>query len=825
MDSAGHDVRDLPSRAVAVVGIGCRFPEADGPDAFWRLLRDGGDAITDRSGGRGPARGGFLPQVDCFDPEFFGISPREATAMDPQQRLALELAWEALEDARTPPGDLDGSRTGVFLGVMADDFATLLHDLGPDAVTGHTLTGLQRGVTANRISYTLGLNGPSLVVDTGQSSSLTAVHLACASLRDGTCDLALAGGVSLILAPHGTLALERAGTLSPDGRCFTFDDRANGYVRGEGGGIVVLKPLEAAVRDGDRIHAVIRGSALNNDGATPTLPTPGRASQERLLLAACADAGTAPDQVQYVELHGSGTPAGDPVEAAALGATLGRARTTGAPLLVGSVKTNIGHLEGAAGIAGFIKTVLCVGRRALVPTLNHSGPGERIPLDELRLRVNTEAGPWPSPQEPLVAGVSSFGIGGTNCHVILSDPQDTRPPAGHDRRPDPGEHDPGPLPWVLTARDEPALRDQAERLRAHVEARPGLGAASVGRSLALTRTTFEQRAVAIADDRDGFLAELRARSAGGPSAAVVEGRHEGPPVRPVFVFPGQGSQWAGMAAELTATSPVFAERIAACADALRPYVDWELTEVLRGAPGAPPLESDEVIQPALWAVMVSLAALWRSAGVQPAAVVAHSQGEIAAATATGALSLEDGARIVALRGRVLKRIAGRGGLLSVQLPADRVERDLAAVGASLSVAAVNGPAHTVVAGPLTALDALAAHYGRKVRTRRVPVDYASHSADVEELREELLAAFAGIAPRSTGVPFYSTVTAGPVDTAALDAGYWYRNLREPVRFAPAVEELLASGHSTFLEVSPHPVLTMGIRQTIDAHGGDGACLL
>ncbi|MFD7256842.1 type I polyketide synthase [Streptomyces sp. NPDC059874] len=816
MDIAGHGVRDLPSRAVAVVGIGCRFPQADGPGAFWRLLRGGRDAVTDRPDGRGPARGGFLDRVDGFDPEFFGISRREAVAMDPQQRLALELAWEALEDARTLPGDLEGSRTGVFMGVIADDYATLLHGLGPDAVTGHTLTGLQRGVIANRISHALDLNGPSMVVDTGQSSSLAAVHLACASLRDGESELALAGGVNLMLAPQSTLVLERAGTLSADGRCFTFDDRANGYVRGEGGGVVVLKLLEAAVRDGDRIHAVIRGSALNNDGATETLPTPGRASQERVLRAACTDAGVEPGEVRYVELHGSGTRVGDPIEAAALGATFGSARTEGAPLLVGSVKTNIGHLEGAAGIAGFIKAVLCVSERELVPSLNHSEPGERIPLDELRLRVNTETRSWPSLEGPLVAGVSSFGIGGTNCHVILSDWQGAERAAG--------EADAGALPWVLSGRDEHALRDQVERLRVHVEARPELGVASVGRSLAVTRTTFGHRAVVVADDRDAFLAELEGRSAGWPSAAVVEGRHEGPPVRPVFVFPGQGSQWAGMAAELIETSPVFADRIGACSDALRPYMDWSLTDVLRGVPGAPPLEGDEVIQPALWAVMVSLAALWRSAGVEPAAVVAHSQGEIAAATAMGALSLQDGARIVALRSRVLNRIAGRGGLLSVELPAERVARDLAVVEGSLSIAAVNGPAHTVVAGPVAALDALAAHYGQEVRTRRVPVDYASHSADVEELREELLGALAGIAPRSIDVPFHSTVTAEPIDTAELDAEYWFRNLREPVRFGPAVEELLDSGHSTFLEVSPHPVLATGIRQAIDAHGGDGAAL-
>ncbi|MFF0478729.1 type I polyketide synthase [Streptomyces sp. NPDC004284] len=815
---------ERPSRAVAVIGIGCRFPGADGPQAFWRLLRDGGDAVTGRRHGRGPERGGFLDRVDGFDPAFFGVPPREALAMDPQQRLALELAWEALEDARTLPGDLRGSRTGVFLGVIADDYAKLLHDAGPDAVTGHTLTGLQRGVTANRISYTLGLNGPSLVVDTGQSSSLAAVHLACASLRNGESELALAGGVNLILAPQSTLALERAGALSADGRCFTFDARANGYARGEGGGIVVLKPLEAALRDGDRVHAVIRGSALNNDGATETLSTPGRAAQERVILDACADAGVAPAEVAYVELHGTGTRVGDPVEAAALGAALGPSRTRDTPLLVGSVKTNIGHLEGAAGIAGLIKAVLCVGARELVPTLNHSGPGDRIPLDELRLRVTTEARPWPSPDGPLIAGVSSFGIGGTNCHVILSDPPDTNTDTNTDTDTGTDAATDTVLPWVLSGRDEAALRDQAARLRAHVAARPELGAAAVGRSLALTRTTFAHRAVIVADGRDGFLAELEGRPAGRPSAAVVEGRHEGPPVRPVFVFPGQGSQWAGMAAELLDTEPVFAARLHACADALRPYTHWSPADVLREVPGAPPLTADEVVQPVLWAVMVSLAELWRSAGVEPAAVIGHSQGEIAAATVAGALSLADGARIVALRSRMPGRIAGRGGMLSVEHPPARVARDIEAVAPALSVAAVNGPAHTVVAGPVAALDALAAHYGPQVRTRRIPVDYASHSADVDVLREELLAALDGIAPGPAGVPFVSTVTAEPVDTASLGPAYWFRNLREPVRFGPAVEKLLDEGHSTFLEISPHPVLTTAVRGAIDLRGGGGAAL-
>ncbi|MET7719158.1 beta-ketoacyl synthase N-terminal-like domain-containing protein, partial [Streptomyces sp. NPDC005407] len=512
--------------AVAVVGISCRLPKAPDPATFWQLLRHGESAVTETPGSLAvteapgnrwdtdslddPAvssvdhthtrRGGFLDHVDRFDPGFFGISPREAMVMDPQQRLILELGWEALEEGGIVPRRLRGSRTGVFVGAIWDDYATLARRLGLEAIGQYTLTGLNRGIIANRLSYLLGLRGPSLTLDTGQSSSLVAVHMACESLRRGESDLALAGGVNLTLAPDSVVASAKFGGLSPDGRCHTFDARANGYVRGEGGGLVVLKTLSRAVADGDPIHCVIRGTAMNNDGGGEGLTAPDRAAQEDVLREAYRRAGVNPADVQYVELHGTGTKLGDPIEAAALGAVLGRARPADSPLLVGSVKTNLGHLEGAAGIAGLIKAILSVSRREIPPSLNFRTPNPDIPLDSLNLRVGTSLSPWPREDESLLAGVSSFGMGGTNCHVVLSDWTTPQPAVGLDaatadgpetggllaRRP--GAADAPKMLWALSGRNEPALRAQAGRLLAHVNADPGLLPADVGFSLATSRT-------------------------------------------------------------------------------------------------------------------------------------------------------------------------------------------------------------------------------------------------------------------------------------------------------------------------------------------------
>ncbi|MFF9040951.1 type I polyketide synthase [Streptomyces sp. NPDC014892] len=798
------------SEAVAIIGYACRLPGAPGPAPLWDLLVAGADAITetpaDRARVPGVPRGGFIEHVADFDAAFFGISPREAAATDPQQRLALELAWEALEDARHIPAGLSGSRTGVFLGAIWDDYATLLHREGDAGIDRYSMPGLQRGVIANRVSYTLGVHGPSLTVDAGQSSSLVSVHLACESLARGESDLALAGGVSLILAPDSTVAALRFGGLSPDGRCFTFDERANGFVRGEGGAVVVLKPLARALADNDRIHAVIHGSAVNNDGGGPSLTAPSAAAQEAVLRTAHTRAGITPDAVGYVELHGTGTPVGDPVEAAALGAALGAART--APLPVGSVKTNIGHLEGAAGIAGLLKAVLAVERGVVPPSLNFRSAPAGIPLERLNLRVQTETGALGGEG---FAGVSSFGMGGTNCHLVLGPaPAPAARPAAVSTTPA-VDGNGLPTPVVVSAHTAQALRAQAARLRDAVE-EADLAVADVAHSLATTRTRFARTAVLLAEDRAQLLAQLGAVIAGLPAPGVSEATAR--TGRLAMLFSGQGSQWPAMAAGLLDVDEVFTRTIHACEEALAPHTDFSLTDVLRGAEGAPTLERVDVVQPALFSVMVALAATWRSLGVQPDAVAGHSQGEIAAACVAGALSLEDAAAVVALRSRALRALAGQGGMLSVQAGAARV-RPWLDEAPTLSLAADNGPAAVVVSGPDAALDDFAARCASHgVGTKRIPVDYASHSAHVERIHDELMTALAGIRPRTSDVPFLSTVTGEWTDTAGLDAAYWYRNLRSTVEFSAAVRRLAEEDFRFLVEVTPHPVLVPAVRDTL-----------
>ncbi|MER5711311.1 type I polyketide synthase [Streptomyces sp. NPDC002122] len=820
---------------VAVVGISCRVPGARDPREFWELLTAGGQAVTDVPADRwnaaglfdpdrsAPGRmntrwGGFIEDVDRFDAAFFGISPREAAEMDPQQRLALELGWEALERAGIDPSSLTGTRTGVFAGAIWDDYATLKHRQGAAAITPHTVTGLHRGVIANRLSYTLGLRGPSLVVDSGQSSSLVAVHLACESLRRGESELALAGGVSLNLVPDSTIGASKFGGLSPDGRAYTFDARANGYVRGEGGGFVVLKRLSRAIADGDPVLAVIRGSAVNNGGAVQGMTTPDAAAQEAVLREAHAQAGTAPSDVRYVELHGTGTPVGDPIEAAALGAALGTGRPAGQPLLVGSVKTNIGHLEGAAGIAGFIKAVLALRGRALPASLNYETPNPAIPFEELNLKVNTAYLPWEPERDGqrMVVGVSSFGMGGTNAHVVLEEApvasdsdSDSGSEAAQAVEPSAG----GVVPWLVSAKTAGALDAQIERLAAFADARTDADAGAVARVLVDGRAQFDHRAVAIGAGRDDLAAALAAPE------GLVRGVASGVG-KVAFVFPGQGTQWAGMGAELLDSSQEFADAMAECEAALSPYVDWSLEAVVRQAPGAPSLERVDVVQPVTFAVMVSLARVWQQYGVTPQAVIGHSQGEIAAAYVAGALSLDDAARVVALRSKsIAAHLAGKGGMLSLALSEAAVLERLVDFD-GLSVAAVNGTTATVVSGDPVQIEELArACKADGERARIIPVDYASHSAQVEIIEKELAEVLAGLTPQAPRVPFYSTLEGAWITEAALDGAYWYRNLRHRVGFAPAVETLATDeGFTHFIEVSAHPVLTMALPETVTGLG-------
>ncbi|MEU8708436.1 beta-ketoacyl synthase N-terminal-like domain-containing protein, partial [Streptomyces sp. NPDC048565] len=809
------------AEAIAVVGLSCRLPGADGPERFWELLRTGASAVRDvpedrwRSATGEPApddtvpgtrRGGFLDRVDTFDAAFFGIAPREAVAMDPQQRLVMELAWEALEHAGIVPATLRGSRTAVFVGTLRDDYAALLYQHGARAVTQHTMAGVNRGVIANRVSYHLGLHGPSLTVDSAQSSSLVAVHLACESLRAGESDAALVAGVNLNILAESAVTEERFGGLSPDGTAYTFDARANGFVRGEGGAAVVLKPLSRALDDGDEVLAVIRGSAVNNDGATSGLTVPGQVAQERVLREAYGSAGVDPAQVQYVELHGTGTPVGDPIEAAALGAVLGAGRAGGEPLRVGSVKTNVGHLEGAAGITGLVKAVLAVSRRRLVPSLNFETPGPDLPLAELGLDVQREATDWPHPDRPLIAGVSSFGMGGTNAHVVLEEgparPAPAAvPDAGGAERPTADGSEAGPLPWVVSARDEKALRDQAARLRDALGADPAPDPADVGRSLAATRTVFSHRAVVVADDRDGMTAGLDALAEGSTRAHVVTGTAR--PGRTALLFTGQGAQRLGMGRELRAAFPAFGEALDAVYAAVDPLIDRPLAEVIDTGEG---LDDTGYTQPALFAVEVALHRLVESWGVRADLVAGHSIGEISAAHVAGVLSLPDAARLVTARGRLMRALPAGGAMVAVQATEDEV-LPLIGDGAPVAVAAVNGPRSVVLSGAddeVTRIaDRLAAD-GR--RTRRLTVSHAFHSPLMAPMLEDFRRVVGELTFHEPRIPAVSTVT-GALVTAGrwTSPDYWVDQVRRPVRFLDAVRTLEAEGATTLLELGPDTV--------------------
>ncbi|WP_394836501.1 SDR family NAD(P)-dependent oxidoreductase [Pendulispora rubella] len=1232
---------------VAIVGIACRLPGGvRSPEEFWSLLCDkrhgirevpaerwNVDAYFDEDpstpGKMSTRWGGFLETVDAFDAAFFGISAREAQQMDPQQRLFLELAWQAFEDAGIDPLTVRGLPVGVFAGAMWSDYAKLTHG-DARALDTHSATGQDTSIISARVSYLLGLEGPSLTVNTACSSSLVAIHLACQSLRVGETTMSIAGGVHVIASPESTVAMTKFGAMNPHGQCRAFDGGANGYVRSEGGGVVVLKRLSRAMADGDRIYAVIRGTAANNDGFSNGLTAPNPQAQESMLRAAHASASVDPGSIHYVETHGPGTILGDPIEAGALGTVFGPNHSAERPLRIGSVKTNLGHLEAAAGVAGLVKVALSLHHGALPGNLHFEKPNPHIAFDALNLKVQTELEPWPHAGETPRAGISSFGFGGTNCHAVLeaapssrrlflglaansaaelreralaaldaaftlrtfddaaalcrtasqatrelpaatyraavtgsdvgelvrglSDllagglraqgPVESRPrivlvcpghgsqwlgmgralllhepsfrnaveacdrhasallgwsiveelfaDEAHSRLEDAvvvqvllfavqlglgalwrawgvepdavvghsmgeitaaclagvldveeglrvvvarsrvvAEHalgqgamlavslpedevrfltddvdgdglvvaainsprstvlsgslpaierartelaargakchrvnidyashspqmDPllerlrsdvkgispkpakpamrgtawdawltgpecGPDYWAanlrnpvrfqaaiealaeggpavfielsphavltksieetlraknarrtsahvlpscfrhedergtmieslaalfrlgvdprwmpadeetsghrvvpISAKTEEALRAQAARLHTHLEAHPEFALTDIAHSLATTRARFERRAAVVVHHRADLLGALASLRDGAVDRRIVTGRKKGDG-KVAFVFPGQGSQWPGMARALLASSSEFRARLEACERALAPHVDWSLLAVLRGDAGAPSLERVDVVQPALFAMMVSLAALWKSLGVQPDAVIGHSQGEIAAACVAGALDLDDAARIVALRSKALLRLAGQGAMASVELDAGAVSRHIASYGERLCVAAINGPRSTVVSGEPEAIDAFVAEMSAaEVFARKVRVDIASHSPRMDAIREQLHHDLDGLRPRDGRVPLYSTVEATAVGGAELDAAYWFRNVRQPVRFAEGVDALLADGFGFFIEVSPHPVLALAVQSALEAAGSEGA---
>ncbi|MEV8480165.1 SDR family NAD(P)-dependent oxidoreductase, partial [Streptomyces sp. NPDC051173] len=814
---------------IAIVGMACRYPgDVRSPEELWDLVMARRDAMGDFPDDRGwdlealydpdpesrgtsyVREGGFLYDAGDFDAAFFGISPREAIAMDPQQRLLLETAWEAFEHAGINREALKGSDAGVFTGLTIFDYLALVGER-PTEVEGYIGTGNLGCVASGRVSYVLGLEGPAMTLDTGCSSSLVAIHQAANALRQGECSLALAGGATVMATPGAFVEFSLQRGLAADGRCKPFAAAADGTGWAEGAGLVVLERLSEARRNGHKVLAVIRGSAINQDGTSNGLTAPNGQAQQRVIRQALANARLSAEDVDVVEAHGTGTTLGDPIEAGALLATYGKDRPEDRPLWLGSIKSNIGHAQASAGVAGVIKMVKALEHERLPASIHLDAPTPHVNWEGGGVRLLAEPVAWPRGERPRRAGVSAFGISGTNAHVILEQAPEVPEPVGASASEAPA----GVVPWVVSARDETALRAQARALAARVADDPRLASpVDVGWSLVRSRSVFEQRAVVLGRDREALTAGLRALAAGEPSSDVVSGVAGSSGAGPVLVFPGQGSQWVGMGAQLLDDSPVFADRIAECERALSPYVDWSLTGVLRG--DGEELSRVEVVQPVLWAVMVSLAAVWAEYGIVPAAVVGHSQGEIAAACVAGALSLQDGAKVVALRSRALRELSGGGAMASLGVGREQAA-ELIEEYPGVGVAAVNGPSSTVISGPPGEVAAVvAAAEARELRARVIDVDYASHGPQVDLITDLLTESLSGIRPTDTGVAFYSTVTAGNLDdTRTLDTDYWITNLRQPVLFADTVEALLADGYRVFIEASPHPVLTLGMEETIE----------
>lgn len=809
-------VEEARGEPLAIVGLSCRFPGADDPEAFWHLQAQGVDAIRDVPADRwdndalydedrnAPGKvytrqAGFLADVQHFDARFFGIAPREAHQLDPQQRLLLEVTWEALERAGLSPDRLAGSPTGVFLGTRGVEYVTGQSDRSLEDADTYFGTGNSLSTMSGRISYVLGLTGPCYSLDTACSSALVAIHEACQSLRRGECSLALAGGVNMLLDPFASVALCRAQMLSPDDRCKTFDAGANGYVRGEGCGMIVLKRLSRARADGDRILALIRGTAINQDGASGGLTVPSGAAQQAVVRQALANGRLQPGEVDYVEAHGTGTSLGDPIEVAALDAVFAPGRPADQPLVVGSVKTNIGHLESAAGIAGLIKVVQMFEHGLVPPHLHLSEPSPHIPWDETVVEVPTAARPWPRGERPRRAGVNSFGFSGTNAHVVLEEPPEAPAPT---RRPRPREL------VVLSAHDEAALSAQAARLAAHLAAHDDPGLQDVAATLATGRGERALRRAHLARD----TADLREQLTGAVEP-VAAGRAPASPPRVAFLFTGQGSQQLGMAKDLARSEPEFAATLARCAAVLDPLLERPLLQLLWGDDEALLRRTDHA-QPALFAVGVALARLWQSWGVEPAWVAGHSVGEFAAAVVAGVLELEDAARLIAARGRLMVAHTEPGDMLAVQAEPAAIEPHLAGLDDQLAVAALNAPGSLVLSGSAAAIATARERLeGAGLRCRPLEVSHAFHSPLMEPMLAPFADAVRGATLATPRLGFVSGLTGGPVRDELTDPDYWVRHVREPVRFSDAAAAILDQGCQVLIEIGPSPTLTaLGQRQ-------------
>jgi acyl transferase domain-containing protein/acyl carrier protein len=812
-------------QSIAVVGMACRFPEAPDPVAFWDLLGSGRAAFREISSdrwdinawydpdlgkpGRMNARkAGLLERIDEFDAGFFGISPREAVQMDPQQRLALELAWEALEDAGIKPGALRASRTGVFVGVVSRDYESIVRKDVAE-ITIHSGTGQSPSIIANRISYALGLQGPSMALDAACSSSLVSVHLACRSLQAGDATLALAGGVNMIISPDTMVVLSKFGGLSPTSELRAFDARANGFVRGEGGGFLVLKSLNRALADGDRIYAVIRGTAVNNDGASNGLTAPNPQAQENVLKEAWARANITTGNIHYVETHGTGTPLGDPIEAHALGRVFGHGRTDDNPLLIGSVKTNIGHLEGASGIAGLIKLVLAVHHRQIPPSLNFEIPNPHIDFTGSKLRVVTEFEPWPEPGKPALGGVSAFGWGGTNCHVVVEEADRSTPHL---------------LP--LSAPDLGILKGTAEKLLTYLNsASPEPALRDVCATAAVRCAVQPQRVALTARSVSELSAQLEGFLLGQTRPGLAVGSAKSPRPKLAFVFSPQGSQWLGMGKNLIAVEPLFRAKLAECDRTLTKIAGWSLLDELLAEPGDSRLARAEYVQPTLCAMQVALAELWLSWGVRPDFVAAHSLGEWAASCVVGALSVEETMRVAVESSRAQVRAGAGGGMAVVELAEAEVKQRIQMWPDEIFVAGCNSPTSTILSGDAARLKSIVTAWKEEgLSCSLIDVDVAAHSPRMDLVLGGLRDSLSGLRPTRAAIPFVSSVTGEYLHGTEMGPEHWVRHLHEPVLFTQVIERLRRDGCTIFLEISPHPLLSGAIQQTLTASGIDGLAL-
>ncbi len=835
------EARSFPARTpIAIIGMGCRFPGgANTPEHFWKLLSDGVDAIgeipPDRwllstfynpDAGR-PGRsyvryGGFVKDIDKFDAEFFGISPREAARMDPQHRMLLEVAYEALEDGGQAVERLAGTKTGVFIGISTCDYGGIqLSVTERRSIDAYTNLGMGLCIAANRISYLFDLHGPSMAIDTACSSSLVAVHLACQSIWSGESEQVLTGGVNAILRPEGTIGFSKASMLSPSGRCKSFDVDADGYVRSEGAGVMMLKPLAKALADADPIYAVIRGTAVNEDGRTPGIALPSGTAQEAMLRDAYRRAGVSPTHVQYVEAHGTGTLVGDPIELIAFGNALGRERSGDDYCLVGSVKSNIGHLEAASGIAGLIKTALCLKHGKIPPNVHFKTPNPKIPFEELRLRVPTALREWPkNGGGPKIAGVNSFGFGGANAHVVLEEAPAAEP------APAPTAAEDGTLLVPLSARSPEALKAMAQMYCDFLKDERSSGATleDICYTASLRRGHHDYRLAMAVRCREELAEHLEAFVAGENRFSMASGRQvSGHNQKLVFVFSGMGPQWWGMGRQLLEREPVFRDVIDRCDQLLRQYVDWSLRDELTADEEHSRISETHIAQPAIFAVQLGLAALLRSWGIEPAAIVGHSVGEVAAAHVAGVLELEDAIRLIFHRSRLQRKIAGQGAMLAVGTNEEEAEAILSGYEGRVTLAAINSPTDVTLSGDTEALQEIAKLLDEKqVFQRFLQVEVPYHSPRMESLKEELLESLECLRPKPAVIPLFSTAAAALVEGPEMDGAYWYRNIKSPVRFATAVRELARTGHNIFYELSAHPALARAISECLAEAKKEGA---